>query len=121
MLLQVLVKAPGNPNRTTFLPLKMSLVVFHTGPSVVIIRNLVSGSRSPTLMVIRILPDVIQPSFSDLFCSSAFRHCGDLDGPIVRNGRQSQPCAFLASPGRYPVEFEREPLQAGRRAGDRQG
>src|SRR5262249_46519351 len=69
MLLQVLVKAPGSPNRTTFLPLKMSLVLFQTGPSGVIIRNLVSGNRSPTLIVIRVLPVVfLQPSFYVLFC-----------------------------------------------------
>src|SRR6516162_8512793 len=45
-----MVKAPGTANNATFLPLKISSVVFHAGPSAVITRNFVSGSRSPTLM-----------------------------------------------------------------------
>src|SRR5215510_6741272 len=50
ILWQVQVKAPGTANRATFLPLKISSVVFHAGPSDVITRNFVSGTRSPTLM-----------------------------------------------------------------------
>src|SRR5262245_19231501 len=50
ILWQVPVKAPGTANNATFLPLKMSSVVFHAGPSGVITRNFASGTRSPTLM-----------------------------------------------------------------------
>src|SRR5713101_8198421 len=50
ILWQVLVKAPGTANNATFLPLKMSSVVFHAGPSGVITRNFASGSGSPTLI-----------------------------------------------------------------------
>src|SRR5262245_57257625 len=50
ILWQVLVKAPGTANSATFLPLKISSVVFHAGPSAVITRNFASGNRSPTLM-----------------------------------------------------------------------
>ena len=50
ILWQVPVKAPGTANNATFLPLKISSVVFHAGPSDVITRNFASGSRSPTLM-----------------------------------------------------------------------
>src|SRR6185295_15005129 len=50
-LLQVGVKAPGTANSTTFLPLKMSSVVFGFGPSAVITVKLALGMRSPTLMV----------------------------------------------------------------------
>src|SRR5450755_4628235 len=55
-LLQVGVKAPGTANRATFLPLKISSVVFGLlGPSAVITRNVVLGSRSPTLIGIGFL------------------------------------------------------------------
>src|SRR5262244_4475920 len=50
ILWQVLVNARGTANSATFLPLKMSSVVFHAGPSDVMTRNFASGSRSPTLM-----------------------------------------------------------------------
>src|SRR6516225_1143948 len=50
ILWQVPVKAPGTANNATFLPLKISSVVFHAGPSAVITRNFVSGSRTPTLI-----------------------------------------------------------------------
>ena len=50
ILWQVPVNAPGTANSATFLPLKMSSVVFHPGPSAVITRNFASGNRSPTLM-----------------------------------------------------------------------
>src|SRR6185437_2670775 len=50
-LLQVGVKAPGTANSTTFLPLKMSSVVFGLlGPSAVCVRNVVLGNLSPTLI-----------------------------------------------------------------------
>ena len=50
-LLQVGVKAPGTANSTTFLPLKMSSVVFGLlGPSAVWARNVALGNLSPTLM-----------------------------------------------------------------------
>ena len=55
-LLQVGVKAPGTANSTTFLPLKMSSVVFGLlGPSAVITRNVALGSLSPTLMGMGVL------------------------------------------------------------------
>ncbi len=37
------VNAPGTANRTTFLPLKTSSVVFQPGPSAVITLNFASG------------------------------------------------------------------------------
>src|SRR5437588_7298551 len=49
ILWQVPVKAPGTANKATFLPLKMSSVVFHAGPSGDMTLNLALGSRSPTL------------------------------------------------------------------------
>ena len=49
-LLHTPVKAPGTANSATFLPLKISSVVFQAGPSAAMTRNLVLGSRSPTLM-----------------------------------------------------------------------
>ena len=49
-LWQVGVKAPGTANSTTFLPLKISSVVFGFGPSAVMTRNVALGRRSPTLM-----------------------------------------------------------------------
>src|SRR6202142_3373379 len=56
MLVQVGVKAPGTANRATFLPLKISSVVFGLlGPSAVITRNVALGSLSPTLMGMCIL------------------------------------------------------------------
>src|SRR5262245_30815215 len=58
-LLHTPVKAPGTANSATFLPLKMSSVVFHAGPSAVMTRNLALGRRSPTLMgMTLILADV---------------------------------------------------------------
>ena len=54
-LLQVGVKAPGTANSATFLPLKMSSVVFGFGPSAVITRNVALGRLSPTLMGMGIL------------------------------------------------------------------
>ena len=50
MLVQVGVKAPGTANSATFLPLKMSSVVFGLGPSAVMTRNVALGNLSPTLM-----------------------------------------------------------------------
>ena len=50
MFEQVGVKAPGTANSATFLPLKISSVVFGLGPSAVMTRNVVVGSLSPTLM-----------------------------------------------------------------------
>ena len=41
MLVQTPVKAPGTANSATFLPLKISSVVFQAGPSAVITRNFV--------------------------------------------------------------------------------
>src|SRR5450432_1094157 len=52
-LWQVGVKAPGRPNRTTFLPLKNSPVVTGRGPSLVMRRNVASGRESPILIVMR--------------------------------------------------------------------
>src|SRR6185437_16773816 len=52
ILWQVPVYAPGTAKSATFLPLKMSSVVLTCGPSAVITRNFVSGSLSPTLIVI---------------------------------------------------------------------
>src|SRR6266478_535980 len=52
ILWQVPVYAPGTANSATFLPLKISSVVFTCGPSAVITRNLASGNLSPTLIVI---------------------------------------------------------------------
>src|ERR1700761_1233485 len=52
VLWQGAVEAPGTANRQTFLPLKMSSVVLTCGPSAVITRNLLSGSLSPTWIVI---------------------------------------------------------------------
>ena len=55
-LLQVGVKAPGTANSATFLPLKMSSVVFGLlGPSAVITRNVALGNLSPTLMGMGVL------------------------------------------------------------------
>jgi hypothetical protein len=54
-LLQVGVNAPGTANNATLRPLKTSSVVFQTGPSVVMTRNLASGNRSPTLIGMGIL------------------------------------------------------------------
>src|SRR5690606_8714820 len=45
------VKAPGTANRTTFLPLKMSSTVMGFGPSLVMVRRVMLGRASPTLMV----------------------------------------------------------------------
>ena len=65
ILWQVPVKAPGTANSATFLPLKISSVVFHAGPSDVITRNFASGSRSPTLMgMALILSLTVEPLFS---------------------------------------------------------
>src|SRR5579862_1624599 len=50
MLVQVGVNAPGTANSATFLPLKMSSVVFGLGPSAVMTRNVALGNLSPTLM-----------------------------------------------------------------------
>src|SRR6185437_16087564 len=52
ILWQVPVYAPGTAKSATFLPLKMSSVVLTCGPSAVITRNFVSGSLSPTWIVI---------------------------------------------------------------------
>src|SRR6185312_17125165 len=49
-LWQVGVNAPGTANSTTFLPLKISSVVFGFGPSGVITVNVELGTRSPTLI-----------------------------------------------------------------------
>ncbi len=50
-LLQVGVNAPGTANSTTFLPLKISSVVFGLlGPSAVMTRNVALGNLSPTLI-----------------------------------------------------------------------
>src|SRR5690348_18008741 len=49
---QVGVKAPGNANKTTFLPLKISSLVMGFGPSAVMVMSLTDGILSPTLMVI---------------------------------------------------------------------
>ena len=46
---------PGTAKSATLRPLKISSVVFQTGPSVVMTRNLASGSRSPTLIGMGIL------------------------------------------------------------------
>ena len=55
-LLQVGVKAPGTANSATFLPLKISSVVFGLlGPSAVVTRNVALGSLSPTLMGMGVL------------------------------------------------------------------
>src|ERR1700690_1666962 len=55
-LLQVGVKAPGTANSATFLPLKMSSVVFGLlGPSAVITRNVALGNLSPTLIGMGVL------------------------------------------------------------------
>jgi hypothetical protein len=56
-LVQVGVNAPGTANRTTFLPLNISSVVFGFGPSAVMTRKVVLGNVSPTLMVMKILFD----------------------------------------------------------------
>ena len=49
-LWQVGVNAPGTANSTTFLPLKISSVVFGFGPSPVITVKVALGRRSPTLI-----------------------------------------------------------------------
>src|SRR6185312_7357682 len=54
-LVQVGVNAPGTANRATFLPLKMSSVVFGLGPSAVMTRNVALGNLSPTLMGMGVL------------------------------------------------------------------
>src|SRR5688572_19314056 len=50
LLLQVGVNAPGTANSTTFLPLKISSVVFGLGPSPVITVKVAVGTLSPTLI-----------------------------------------------------------------------
>src|SRR3954447_472822 len=57
ILWQVPVYAPGTANSATFLPLKMSSVVFTCGPSAVITRNFASGSLSPVWIAIVSLPE----------------------------------------------------------------
>jgi hypothetical protein len=47
--------APGTAKSATLRPLKISSVVFQTGPSVVMTRNLASGNRSPTLIGMDVL------------------------------------------------------------------
>ena len=49
---QVGVKAPGNANTTTFLPLNSSSLLSSAGPSPVISFMTTLGIRSPTLIVI---------------------------------------------------------------------
>jgi threonine dehydrogenase-like Zn-dependent dehydrogenase len=50
-LWQVGVNAPGTANSTTFLPLKISSLVFGAGPSGVMVLKVAAGMRSPTLIV----------------------------------------------------------------------
>src|ERR1700754_4614855 len=57
ILWQVPVYAPGTANSATFLPLKISSVVFTCGPSAVITRNFASGSLSPVWIAIVSLPE----------------------------------------------------------------
>src|SRR5262245_21265419 len=140
-LWQVGVNAPGTANNTTFLPLKMSSVVFTAGPSAVITLNLASGNRSPTLIMIRV-PLVEQFALRPVVRSTrklkhfrqkwipVFRKSSvgtaplvdprrGLDGRSARGRRQSQKRAARARPRRDAVEVEREPLQAGGSPGDR--
>ena len=59
-LLQTPVNAPGTANRATFLPLKISSVVFHAGPSPAMTRNFVLGRLSPTLIAMMLILSLLR-------------------------------------------------------------
>src|SRR6516162_3546965 len=136
ILWQVLVKAPGTANSATFLPLKMSSVLFHAGPSDVITRNFAWGSRSPTLMgmvlflslavelvlslAVPIADPAAGPTRAQISAPVELVETGhDLDCEIARNGGEGDGDAFVRRSRRCAVEREGEALQADGSAIDR--
>src|SRR5260370_5343463 len=133
ILWQVPVKAPGTANSATFLPLKMSSVLFHAGPSDVITRNFASGSRSPTLMgMVLFLSLAVEPCSSlavPLADPAAGPACAqisapaelvetghDLDCDIARDGGERDRNVFVRHSRRCSLERDGEPFQVGRSA-----
>src|SRR5262245_10989603 len=136
ILWQVPVKAPGTANSATFLPLKMSSVLFHAGPSDVITRNFASGSRSPTLMgmvlflwlavdpcsslAVPLADPAAGPAGAQISAPAELVETGhDLDCDIARDGGERDGNAFVRHSRRCALEREGEALQAGWSAVDR--
>src|ERR1041384_7070934 len=93
-LLQVGVKAPGTANSATFLPLKMSSVVFGLlGPSAVWVRNVALGNLSPTLMGMAVSSRVVfggSVGWQNSLAGELVEVGGDLDGAAALDYREGQ-------------------------------
>src|SRR4051812_38730975 len=116
-LLQVGVNAPGTPNSATFLPLKISSVVFGFGPSAVITRNVAFGNFSPALIGMSAPPHALASFLRRRFIRlrpKLVEAGSDLERARALNNREGEIGGLLRiGARRQPVELEGEGAASG--------